>query len=124
MITFRLPIVFTVFVVAAVSTPALARADDIVSTRTYIRADYALVHAAKLKLPAGEAASANLVKKITHKCSNVAAGSPNNKDAVQLGEEALGAVGIVISSPNRKAIVQLLTPLCPFGGATQRSQTW
>jgi RHS repeat-associated protein len=97
-------LVMLIMTTEAVAAPA--RTQNVDSTFAYIRADYALVHAMKLSLSAVRADTANLVHEVSHNCPNAAAGSPNDEGAIELGVEALGAVGVVMSSIHRAAITQ------------------
>jgi hypothetical protein len=92
------------FVFVIEPAPALARTNNVDSTLAYIRADYALVRAMKRSLSTVRAGAANLVHEVTHNCPNAAVGSPNNAGAIELGVEALNAVGIVMSSLHRTAM--------------------
>jgi hypothetical protein len=90
------------------TSAALAKADDVASTRTYIRAYYALARTAKAKLPDQQTAAADLLRRISSQCPDVLAGSPRNEASAELSLEALGAVSIVMSGPDRHAITHFL----------------
>ncbi len=91
-------------ILAATSAPALADQGDVAATRTYIQADYALVHTAKVNLKTSEAALQKLRRRITAECPKAAAGSPQNTDSEQLSNELVGAMTVVAIQPDRRAV--------------------
>jgi hypothetical protein len=94
----------SVLALAVVPAPALARPGDIATTRAYIQANYVLVHTGSLNVGPGEAALQSLLQQVRGECPNVAAGSPENKDAEQLSEEVIGAMTIDALHPAVQAV--------------------
>lgn len=89
---------------AAVPSVALAKSGDSAATRAYVRANYALVRAARFNLATGEAALKGLVRQITGQCPLAAAESPENHDSEQLSNEVVGAMTIVAYHPDAAAM--------------------
>jgi hypothetical protein len=102
----RLPIILaTVLTLLVMSATALAKPDNVAPTQAYIRAYHVLWNTIKARLPAQRKAAADLVSKISNQCPGDLAGSPRNAASTELSLEALGAVSIVMSAPDRPAIV-------------------
>ncbi|MFI5004645.1 MAG: hypothetical protein ACHQE6_06490 [Solirubrobacterales bacterium] len=89
---------------AAAPSAALAKPGDAAATRTYIRANYNLVRAARSNLAVEVGALKSLVRQITGECPLVAAESPQNHDSEQLSNEVVGAMTVVIYRPDAAAI--------------------
>jgi hypothetical protein len=89
---------------AVAPSAALAKSGDAAATRAYVRANYALVRAARSNLATGEAALKDLVRQITGQCPLAAAGSPENHDSEQLSNEVVGAMTIVAYHPDAAAM--------------------
>src|ERR1700691_819824 len=83
---------------------ASANAGDDAATRVYVQADYALVRVARANLATGQAALRGLVRQIRGQCPNAAAGSPQNDDSNELGDEVVGAMAVLVSRPDAHAI--------------------
>jgi hypothetical protein len=80
------------------------RTRDALATRTYLRANYALVRAARANLAAGEAALRGLVRQITGECPRAAARSPQNHDSEQLSDEIVGTMTLLVYHPDAGAM--------------------
>jgi hypothetical protein len=94
----------TALVLASTLSPALAEASDTTATSTYIQADYALVHTAKINLATSEAALKKLHRQIKATCPAAAAGSPQNTEAEQLSNEVIGAMTVAAIGPDASAV--------------------
>jgi hypothetical protein len=90
------PILLAVCALAAAPSAAFATSADVAATRVYVRANYALVHAARANLREGQAAIRSFVREITGHCPKVAAGSPGTHDAEQLNDEVIGALYLIV----------------------------
>jgi hypothetical protein len=77
---------------ALVPSGALASSADVASTKTYIRANYALVLAAKAHLRAAENAPLRVLAQVRRECPGAAAGSPQNAESTQMSNEVIGAM--------------------------------
>lgn len=108
-----LPILAATLILAATSVPALASPGDVAATRTYIRADYALVHAARANLETSEAALQKLRRRIAAECPKAAAGSPQDRDSEQLSNELVGTMTVVAIQPDKGAVAA-------FAGTVER----
>lgn len=97
-------ILLAALVLAVAPSAALANPRDAAATRTYIRANYALVRTARANLAAGEAALKGLVRQITGECPLAAAGSPQNHDSEQLSDEVVGAMTLLVYRPDAAAM--------------------
>jgi hypothetical protein len=101
----------TVSAAFALTVPAaLARAGarDVAATLSYIRADYALVRAAKARRGSEEAALQGLLRGVRRECPRAAAESPQNPDSEQLSNEVVGAL-IVIGTRAQKQPIGAFT---------------
>ncbi len=94
------------FAVAPAPAPALAGSGDVAATRAYIRADYALVHTARVNLATSNAALQQLRRQIDAECPHAAAGSPQDHDSEQLSNELVGAMTVAVIVPDVQAIAQ------------------
>jgi hypothetical protein len=84
----------------------LARSSrNAVSTRSYIKANYALVRVARANLPAGQAAISSLANKVAGECPLAAVDSPQNHDAEQLSNEVVGALEVAAYSPDTSSML-------------------
>jgi hypothetical protein len=101
-----LPILAGATILAAPApTPALAGSGgDAAATRTYIQADYALVHAASVNLATSKAGLQRLRRQIAADCPRAAAGSPQDTDSEQLSNELVGAMAITAIQPDVRAV--------------------
>jgi hypothetical protein len=89
----RLASVILAALAFAISAPAaFAGSGDVAATRTYIRAGYTALRAAKANLPASGAALSGLERQLLGQCPKVAARSPQNYDSEQLSNELVGAL--------------------------------
>ena len=86
------------------ATPALAASGDAAATRSYIQADYALVHTARANLTTSEAALHKLRSQIAAECPQAAAGSPQDTDSEQLSNELVGAMTLAAIVPDVHAV--------------------
>jgi hypothetical protein len=89
-----IPLVLVLLACAAVAPAALAKSADVAATRAYIRANYALVRAARANLASAETGVKSLANQITAQCPLAAAGSPQDYDSEQLSLEVVGAMTI------------------------------
>jgi hypothetical protein len=104
MIKRALPTLAMTLILATTSAPALAGSGDLAATRTYIQADYTLVHAAKVNLKTSEAALRKLRHRIAAECPKAAAGSPQDTDSEQLSNELVGAMTVAAIGPDKRAV--------------------
>jgi hypothetical protein len=88
----------------AVPAPASASSGDVAATRAYVQANYALVRVARANLAAGQRALSDLVKQVATQCPEVAAGSPENKESDELGEEVVGTMTLLVYRLDAHAI--------------------
>lgn len=71
---------------------ASASATDAASARAYVRADLALVLAAKSRLRTAEAAPLRVLAQVSRECPHAAAGSPQDAESTQMSDEVIGAM--------------------------------
>jgi hypothetical protein len=90
--------------VLAMPAPALASAGNAAATQAYIRANYALVHAAAANIHRSEAALTGVVAQVRSECPNAAEGSPQDHDSEQLSDEVVGAIVVAGVKPSLAAI--------------------
>lgn len=91
-------------IVAANPPLALAGARDLTATQSYIRANYALVRAAKREIGSSEAAVKGLLHGVGAECPGAAAGSLQGEGSDRLGDELQGAMTIVALRPVARAV--------------------
>ncbi|TMK23960.1 MAG: hypothetical protein E6G62_09695 [Actinobacteria bacterium] len=72
--------------------PALAAPSDIAATRTYIRANYALVQSAGSHLASARAAYRGVLRRVKATCPGAGANSPQNPQSTQLSNGVIGAM--------------------------------
>ena len=94
--------------------PKAATEADIVATRAYVAADYALVHTARVNLKTGEAALENLRQTIGAECPKAAAASPENTAAEHLSNEVVGAMGVAFVRTDIPAVEAFATAVTPL----------
>jgi hypothetical protein len=99
-----LPLLTTTAILAAAPTAALARSGDVAATRTYVQADYTLVHTARVNLATSEAALQRLRHQIAADCPGAAAGSPQDTNSEQLSNELVGAMTVAAIGPDVRAV--------------------
>jgi hypothetical protein len=75
------------------------------ATRTYIKANYTLVSAARANLAPAKAAITNLGATVAGECPLVAAEAPQNHDAEQLSNEVVGALEVAAYQPDRESML-------------------
>lgn len=92
MISGRVLLLATVLVLATGQAPALAAQADVATTRTYIRANYALVQSAGSRLASARAAYRNVLRRAKAECPGVAANSPQSPQSTQMSYELIGAM--------------------------------
>jgi hypothetical protein len=85
-------------------TSALASSADAAATQTYVHANYALVQAARSRIPSAEAALASVLGQVRSECPKAAAHSPQDRDSEQLSDEVVGAMVVAGIHPNVTAI--------------------
>lgn len=115
-----IPILAASLVLAAAPTPALARSrtrakkSDIAATKAYIQADYALVHAARINMLAGEAALESLRQTLGAECPGAAAASPENEAAEKLSNEVVGTMGVAFIRADVQAVASFAGAVAPL----------
>jgi hypothetical protein len=114
------PLLAAVLALVVGPTPALADPSDIAATQTYIRANYALVHAGGAKVGTGEAALKSLLRKVRGECPKAAATSPENQEAEQLSNEVVGTMTIVAFHPAVPAILAFVRAVAPLHWSNPR----
>jgi hypothetical protein len=82
----------TAVVVLAGGTPALAAPADVATTRTYIQANYALVHYAAMRLGTARSLLNGVLNRARADCPSAAAGSPQNPESTMVSYEVIGAM--------------------------------
>lgn len=90
--------------VLAIPASTLASAGDAAATQAYIRANYALVHAAAGNIHRSEAGVAGVLAQVRSECPKAAMGSPQDHDSEQLSDEMVGAIVVAGVHPNLAAI--------------------
>jgi hypothetical protein len=79
-------------VLATGGAPALAAPADVATTRTYIQANYALVHYAAMRLRTARAVLGGVLNGARTDCPSAAAGSPQNPESTMVSNEIIGAM--------------------------------
>jgi hypothetical protein len=79
-------------VLASGPTPALAASGDVATTRTYIQANYALVHYAATRLGTARSLLDGVLNRARTDCPRAAAGSPQNPQSTMVSYEIIGAM--------------------------------
>jgi hypothetical protein len=75
------------------------------ATRAYVKANYALVSAARANLAVAKTAIASLGSTVAGECPRVAAEAPQNHDAEQLSNEVVGALEVAAYQPDKESMV-------------------
>ncbi|HEV2974841.1 MAG TPA: hypothetical protein VGX69_07555 [Solirubrobacteraceae bacterium] len=96
------------------SSPALASGGDANATAAYVRADYALVAAARATQRAAETALQSLLARVRGECPNLVAGSPQNEASEKLTAELIGAMRLVALAPSAKAVARYAGAVAPL----------
>jgi hypothetical protein len=115
-----IPILALGLTLAVAPAPALAKAgrkqkqSDIVTTRAYIAADYALVHTARTNMLTGEAALEELRGKISAECPMAAVSSPENEAAEKLSNEVVGTMGVAFIRSDTQAVASFVGAVAPL----------
>jgi hypothetical protein len=81
-----------IVVLASGGTPALAASGDVATTRTYIQANYALVHYAATRLGTARSLLDGVLNRARAECPRAAAGSPQNPQSTMVSYEIIGAM--------------------------------
>lgn len=92
MISRRVLLLTTVVVLAMGGAPALAAPADVATTRTYVQANYALVHYAAMRLGTARSLLDGVLSKARTDCPSAAAGSPQNPESTMVSYEIIGAM--------------------------------
>ena len=92
MIGRRVLLLTAVVVLAIGGAPALAAPADVATTRTYLQADYALVHYAAMRLGTARSLLDGVLSKARTDCPSAAAGSPQNPESTMVSYEIIGAM--------------------------------
>ena len=103
---------------------SLASSRDIATTRNYLGANYALVHAAHSRIPRVESTLRGLLAQVRRECPLAAAGSPEETQSEQLSNEVIGTMvltAIRLDIPAGKAFVRAVHGLSWSDGALTRS---
>jgi hypothetical protein len=107
-------------VLVTTPTPALAKPRtkpkkrDVAATKTYIQADYALVHTARVNMLSGEAALESLRQTLSAECPEAAAASPENEAAEKLSNEVVGTMGTVFIRSDVEAVTTFAAAVAPL----------
>jgi hypothetical protein len=88
----RILFLTTVVVLATGSSPALAAPGDVATTRTYIQANYSLVHYAAMRLATARSALDRVLSSARTSCPSAAAGSPQDSESTMVSNEIIGAI--------------------------------
>jgi hypothetical protein len=88
----RVPLLTAVVVLATGGTTALAAPADVATTRTYIQANYALVHYAAMRLGTARSLLDAVLNRARADCPSAAAGSPQNPQSTMVSYEIIGAM--------------------------------
>lgn len=88
----RALLIACVLALAAGPAPALGAQSDVTATRSYIRANYALVHSASSVLGRARVAYRDVLHRARAECAGAAAGSPQTPQSTQLSYEIIGAM--------------------------------
>ncbi len=83
---------------------ALAGAEDVATTRTYVQANYALVQSGGTRLAKARSILHNVLHQVEGECPHAAAGSPQNGDSTELSEEVIGTMVTNAYRPDLPAI--------------------
>ena len=92
MITRRVLLLAAVVVLATGGTTALAAPADVATTRTYIQANYALVHYAAMRLGTARSLLDGVLNRARTDCPGAATGSPQNPQSTMVSYEIIGAM--------------------------------
>ncbi len=87
-------ILLAAFVLVALPSAALGSSGNAAATRAYVQANYTLVRVARANLVTGETAIKGLANQLAGQCPLAAAGSPEDYDSEQLGNEVAGTITI------------------------------
>ena len=104
--------------------PATAAAGNASATRTYLKANYALVHAADTRIHQVESTLRGLLAKVRGECPLAAAGSPQESQSEQLSDEVIGTMvlsAIRLDLPAGHAYVQAVGSLRWSSSSVTRS---
>jgi hypothetical protein len=88
----RVLLLTTVVLLVSGGGPALAAPADVTATRTYIQANYALVHYAAMRLGTARTLLDGVLSGARADCPSAAAGSPQNAQSTMLSYEIIGAM--------------------------------
>ncbi len=88
---------------AGTASPA-GTARDRAATRTYLRASYRFVHIARANLATDQRDTEAFVQHTLAECPQAAAGSPQNNESNEIGDEILGTMALVVYRPDDSAI--------------------
>ncbi len=86
------PLFALLAVAVTLTAPASAAAGNASATRTYLNANYALVHAAQTRIHQVESTLQGLLAKVRAECPLAAAGSPEESQSEQLSDEVIGTM--------------------------------
>jgi hypothetical protein len=114
--TTRLPAIMLALTALALAPPAASAhshkapathggSPNTAATRAYVKANYALVSAARTNLPAEQAAIQSLGSTVAGECPLAAIDAPQNHDAEQLSNEVVGALEVAAYQPDRESMV-------------------
>jgi len=108
------PLAAIVVTAVALVPASVASASDASATRAYLKANYALVHAAHTRIHQVESTLRGLLAQIRGECPLAAKGSPEETQSEQLSNEVIGTMvltAIGLDLPAGKAYVDAVRPL-------------
>lgn len=100
----RSTIIIAVLAFGLLPAQALAAPSNSASTHAYIQANFALARQAVSRIGASQASVVSYKQRLSHECSKVGAGSPQNEAAQKLSLEAAGALWSLTFGRDAKAI--------------------
>ena len=109
-----MPLLALLAAAIALLAAAPAGAGNASATRTYLNANYALVHAADTRIHQVESTLRGLLAKVRGECPLAAAGSPQESQSEQLSDEVIGTMvltAIRVDLPAGRAYVQAVRSL-------------
>lgn len=102
---------------------ALAASSDLATTRSYVEADYRLIHSAVGEIPKGEAVLRDVLRRVRADCPGAAGGSPQDAMSTQLSNEVIGTMVLAVvdaGAPVAKRFIRAAEGLRWSSGALTR----
>lgn len=84
--------------------PAAASSGDAAATRSYLKANYALLRVAQRNIGASEAAYKSVQHRITGECPRAGLSSPQDTQSTEMSNEVIGAMVVSAAKPDLAAI--------------------